>query len=628
MGRVMRWPVAAMALIWAPAGSLSAEPQAATDAVPAAALAPAPAVETAPKRRPDILLVLVDDAGFMDFGAYGSDTATPNIDRLGESGVMLTRYYTLPLCGPSRASMMTGQDNHVVGAGTLGEALTDEMRGLPAYSMRWADDQKTIATRLKASGYQTFVTGKWGIGSVGANLPHRYGFDRSWVLDSTGSSNWAAKPYLPIYKEVKWFEDGERVSLPADFYSSRNIVDKMIEYLDEADADRPFFGFMSFLAVHMPVQAPREFIDKYDGVFDRGWDVMREERLRRAIELGLVPEGTRLAAAPYNQRKWAALSDEDKAYWARVMQVNAGMMEAADFHLGRLLEHLKANGRLDNTVVIVTSDNGPDYNTLGRTSKGGTLAFERFWMALEGWETDYENLGQPGSLAAIGHEWASVSAAPFHLFKFSAAEGGVRVPFVISGPGIADRGFVDGRAQVSDITPTLLDLAGVEYDRDAFYGRSLVPVLSGQAEEVYADTDPFAIEVSGTVALYRGPWKLTRTPEPFGDGEWHLYEITTDPGETTDLAAQHPALFEELKQEYRAYAANVGVFELGKGENARDQIVVNAIRKFAGNYPVLVAGMIGGLLAVLFGLVALVRRLRARRPASASAASLEASAGR
>jgi arylsulfatase/uncharacterized sulfatase len=218
--------------------------------------------------RPNILLVLLDDVGFMDFGAYGSDTATPNIDALGQSGAMFTRYYTSPLCAPSRASLMTGQDNHVVGVGTLAEVLTPEMRNSPAYSMTWEDSQKTIATELKSAGYQTFVTGKWGIGGIGANLPHRFGFDRSWVLDATGASNYAQKPYLPMYKEAEWYEDGERVSLPGDFYSSRNIVDKMIDYLDESDADKPFFSYLSFMAVHIPVQVPEEYVEKYNGVFD------------------------------------------------------------------------------------------------------------------------------------------------------------------------------------------------------------------------------------------------------------------------------------------------------------------------------------------------------------------------
>ena len=565
--------------------------------------------------RPNILLVLLDDVGFMDFGIYGSDTATPNIDKLGRSGTMFTRYYTQPLCGPSRASLMTGQDNHVVGAGTLAEALTDEMRALPAYSMKWPDDQKTLASRLQEVGYQTFVTGKWGIGNIGANLPHRFGFERSWVLDSTGSSNYAAKPYLPLYKEVKWFEDGKRISLPQDFYSSRNIVDKMIEYVDGADPEAPFFGFLSFQAVHIPVQVQGEYIAKYDGVFDRGWDVIREERLQKAIQLGLVPKGTRLAAGPYNGRKWDSLKDEEKAYWARVMQVNAGMMEAADFHLGRLLSHLKMKDQLENTVVIVTSDNGPEYNTLGKTSKGAMRMFEQTWMALEGWDVTYENLGQPGSLAGIGHEWASVSAAPFHLFKFSAAEGGVRVPMVISGPGIQNLGFVGSRSHVADIAPTLLDVAGAAYTHDEFYGRSLMPLLKGHADEVYGETDPFAIEVSGTAALYRGKWKIAKTPAPYGDGAWHMYDIFSDPGETTDVAMQHPDLFQEMQNEFKSYAEEVGVYNPPPGETARSQISINAMKKFSKNYWYLLVGLFLVLAGLLYGIFRMLKMMVVRSPA-------------
>ena len=567
------------------------------------------------RARPNILLVLLDDAGFTDFGAYGSDTTTPNIDELGQAGVMLSRYYTHPQCGPTRASLLTGQDNHVVGAGSLTEVLTDEMRALPAYSMRWQEDQKTIASRLKAAGYQTFVTGKWGIGDIGANLPHRFGFDRSWVLDSTGSSNYRAKSYLPLYKEVKWFEDGERVSLPEDFYSSRNIVDKMLEYVDEADPDKPFFGYLAFQAIHIPVQVPREYIHKYDGVFARGWDVMREERLQKAIELGLVPEGTRLSDAAHGHRDWDELGEEEKAYWSRVMQVNAGMMEAADFHLGRLLDHLQTKGQLDNTIVVVTSDNGPEYNTLGKTSPPASLAVERAWMAIEGWDVTYENLGQPGSMGAIGQEWASVSAAPFHLFKFNASEGGLRVPMVVSGPGIETLGFVGGRSQVADIAPTLLDAAGVTFTPDEFYGRSLMPMLTGQADEVYGEKDSFAFEVSGTAALYRGNWKIAKTPEPFGDGEWHLYDIASDPGETTDVAAQHPVVFQEMLNEYQSYANEVGVFEMAAGDSARKQLTINGIKKFSANYWYVLLALFAALAATLYGMFRMFKLVVGRRPA-------------
>lgn len=572
----------------------------------------ATAVKALSAERPNILLVMLDDVGFMDFSAYGSDTSTPTIDSLARSGVQFTRYYTYPLCGPSRASFMTGQDNHRVGAGTLAEALTDEMRELPAYSMEWRADQQTIASRLQGAGYQTFVSGKWGIGAIGANLPDRFGFDQSWVLDATGSSNYGAKPYVPIYKEVSWFEDGERTSLPDDFYSSRDIVDRMIEYVDDVDSSKPFFGYLSFQAVHIPVQVPKEFVDRYDGVFDEGWEDLRRERLQRAIELGLVPEGSKLGDRPYNARDWDSLDNDDRRYWSRVMQVNAGMMEAADFHLGRLLDHLKVSGRLGDTVVIVASDNGPEYNTLGKTSAPAVRAVERIWMAIEGWDVDYDNLGQPGSLAGIGHEWASVSAAPFNLFKFSAAEGGVRVPLLVSGPGIRDLGLTDARAHVVDIAPTVAEIAGVAYAPDEIDGRSLMPLLSGAVDSVYGETDEFAIEVSGAAALYRGDLKITRTPAPYGDGGWHLYDVAVDPGETTDLADKYPDLFDDLIAAYEAYARDVGVFELPDGEDARGRIVVNSTKKFAENYWQLIVAAVAALLLLVYGFFRGSRQLLGR----------------
>ena len=242
-------------------------------------------------------------------------------------------------------------------------------------------------------------------------------------------------------------------------------------------------------------------------------------------------------------------------------------------------------------------------------------AFERTWMAIEGWDVEFENLGQPGSLAGIGPEWATVSAAPFHLFKFASGEGGVRVPLIISGPGIDTSGFIDARAMIADIAPTLLDLSDVPYDASGFYGRSLAPILEGEAEAVYGAEDAFALEVSGTVALYRGNWKLTRAPAPFGDGEWHLYDIAIDPGETQDLASGNPELLADMLAEYETYADEVGVYELPPGQSARKQLNINAIKKTLVNYWYLPLGIVLGLLAVLYGVYHGVRLLFRRRPA-------------
>ncbi len=558
--------------------------------------------------RPNILLVLFDDVGFSDFGAYGGYARTPNIDALAKNGAMLSRFYSSPFCGPSRAMLMTGMDNHQVGMGTLVETVTPKMQESAGYSMRWKDDQKTIASLLSDADYQTFVTGKWGIGETGANLPDRFGFDRSYVMDATGGSNYDARPYLPGYNNVSWFEDGEPTTLPEDYYSSRSLVDKLIKYIEESDPNKPFFGFLSLQAVHIPVQAPKSYIDGYDGVFDAGWDVMRDEKLQRTIALGLVPSTTKLSPAPETHRAWENLSPEDKATSAREMQVNAGMLEAADANIGRLLDHLEARGVLENTIVIITSDNGAES---AETEFQGALktAFLEGVKLIEGLDTSYDNLGQPGSLTAIGPEWAAVSSAPFDLYKFYASEGGLRVPLVIAGPGITASGTIHAPIHVADLVPTLLDAVDVSYDAESFYGRSAVPVLTGVAETSYSDEDSFGFEVSGNAALYRGNWKITRLSAPLGDSEWRLYNLSTDPGETTDLSAQNPRLFEEMKAEYQSYSQTVGVVELGPDESAFKQLFINVAKKSLHKYwPYLVVVVIVLVFAVYFA-VRFARRL-------------------
>ncbi len=571
---------------------------------------PAGAQET----RPNILLVLFDDVGFTGFGAYGADARTPNIDALAQQGTVFTHYYTSPFCGPSRAMLMTGMDNHQTGMGTLVETVTPEQRALPGYSMVWNDGQQTIASSLSEAGYRTYVSGKWGIGAKGKNLPDRFGFDRSYVMDSTGGSNYDHSHYLPGYPDVSWYEDGKPVRLPEDFYSSRNLVDKMISYIDEGDAGQPFFGFLSLQAVHIPVQAPAEFIDRYEGVFDAGWDVMREERLQKVIDLGLVPETTTLAPVHKDHRAWDDLSDEEKDIASRAMQVNAGMKEAADYHIGRLLQHLDATGRLENTIVVVTSDNGAES---GVTSLDNPVfnALLAGIHRLEGYDTSPENMGLPGSLTAIGPEWASVEAAPFNLYKFYSSEGGLRVPLVIAGPGVEATGIQHAPVHVADLMPTLLEAAGANYDADALYGQSILPVLRGATDKTRAEDESFGIEVSGNAALYRGNWKLVRTALPRGDFTWRLFDLSVDPGETTDVSSENPELFKELRAEYEAYVEETGVFELGREDYAEAQLFSNLLERTTSKYWPYLAGLV---LALFIGLYALFRlfRMVVRRPAT------------
>lgn len=530
-----------------------------------------------PPGRPNFVLILVDDVGLMDFGAYGGEAATPNIDRLATSGVMFTNYHTSPLCSPSRAMLLTGVDNHRTGVATIPEVLPPEQHGQPGYSMHLEPGVVTVASRLKASGYRTYMTGKWHLGDGEGDLPNGHGFDRSFALDASGADNWEQKTYLPYYDKAPWYEDGKPAKLPEDFYSSKFIVDQMIEYLDaEKDDLRPFFAYVAFQAVHIPVQAPREFIAKYEGVYDDGWHALREARWRRARELGLIPEDAALDDMPPGLRQWEKLSDEDRRIYAKSMAVNAGMLEAMDHHIGRLIAWLDEKGESENTVFVVTSDNGP--------APSNPIAEPLFkvWMKTHGYSRDLETLGEKGSYAFIGPEWANAAASPGAFFKFYAAEGGTRVPLIFSGTGLDGSRRVDALSFVTDVTPSVLDLARVEMGEDGsvpMTGRSLVPLLRGESKEVYGADMPVGMEVSGQAALFKGEYKLVRNNPRYGDGAWRLYNLARDPGETRDLATERKDLFAELLRDYEAYTETMGVLEMPEGYVIHDQIRTNSIRK-------------------------------------------------
>ncbi|MCR9194535.1 MAG: arylsulfatase [Hyphomonas sp.] len=556
-----------------------------------------------PFEPPNIVILLVDDAALMDFGAYGGEALTPNIDGLAARGAMFTQYRTSPLCSPSRAMLLTGMDNHLTGIATIPEVLPDEHVDQPGYSMSLEPGVLTLAEHLKPHGYQTFMTGKWHMGSGEGDLPSDHGFDRSFALDASGADNWDDKSYMPFYHDAPWYEDGKAASLPDDFYSSEFIVDKMVSYLDEADADAPFFAFLGFQAIHIPVQAPPEFTARYDGVYDAGWHDLREQRHQKAMALGLVPQGAALAPMPEGSRNWNELSEDERAVYARRMQVNAGMLEAMDLHIGRLIDYLRGTGQFDSTIFVITSDNGPEHN---RGDNDSRLAL---WMRFNGYHIDIEGVGERGSWGFIGPEWANAAASPGALYKFYMAEGGIRAPLIMSGPGIAVQ-RVDAMSLVSDVAPTLLDLIGVNTDpasREAMTGRSLKPVLTGVQEQVYAHDDAIGMEVSGNSALYKGDFKITRHMPPTGDATWRLYNMAEDPGETVDLSAQLPEKKAELLADYQAYADRVGVLEMPDGYDSLVQIEANTRAKLLKRYGWMVIAFGLFLLAVIYGAWRLTR---------------------
>jgi arylsulfatase A-like enzyme len=566
-------------------------------------------IGTGSDQRPNVVVILVDDAGLTDFAPFGGEAKMPAIQTLAERGIKFSNYHTSPLCAPSRAMLLTGIDNHRTGIATVPEVLTANQAGQPGYSMFLEPGVRTLADRLKAEDYRTYMTGKWHLGSGAQDLPNSHGFDRSFALDASGADNWEQKPYIGYYDFAPWYEDGKPADLPEDFYSSKFIVDRMIRYLEsdkQPNRRQPFFSYLAFQAIHIPVQAPREVTDSYNGVYDQGWHQLRKMRHQRAIALGLIAPDTALAEMPASSQDWGNLSPRDRALYARAMQVQAAMLESMDSHIGRFVEYLDGRGELDNTLFIVTSDNGPE------PSYPLDISGMKTWMSFNGYNHRLDNLGEKGSMVAIGPEWASASASPLNMFKFYAAEGGIRVPLIIAGPNIESQNWQPAMVMVTDIAPTVLDYLEVKDQHKeavAITGRSMMPLLEGSATEIYADDEAIGMEVSGNSALIKGDYKLSRNSPPHGDNIWRLYNLAADPGESQDLRALQPEKFDLMMEDYNKYASEFGVIPLLAGFDYLEQARRNSIKNLMqSNWRGLALSAV--VVLTLFWLI--IRRVRRR----------------
>ncbi|KGB55173.1 Sulfatase precursor [Sphingopyxis sp. LC363] len=586
-----------------------------------AALIGAFPVEAQPEKptpgRPNIVILLADDWGFSDVGSFGAEFATPNIDALAYAGMRFSNFHVAGSCSPSRAMLQTGVMNHRNGLGNMPETIPDEHRGKPGYDTVMNHRVVTIGELLKAAGYRTYLTGKWHLGSDGTRLPHARGYDRAFSLADAGADNFEQRPIEGMYDKANWTENGKPATLPSDYYSSRFVVQRMIDYIEEGRASgKPFLASINFLANHIPVQAPDSDIARYSAMYRDGWTALREARAKRAAALGIVPSGVPMVTMPTTP-DWKKLGDEERAAAVRVMQAYAGMATAMDREVGRLVAHLKAAGDYHNTIFVFLSDNGAE-----PTNPFNSLR-NRLFLGMQ-YDLSTANIGRRGSFSAIGPGWASAAASPLSGYKFSATEGGLRVPLIIAWPGHADiraGGISDGLAHVTDILPTLTELAGVSGHGgnwrgravEPVTGRSLVPVLKGGTGSVHGDA-PLGYELSGNAALFRGDYKLVRNLPPTGDGEWRLFNLKTDPGETRDLAAAQPDRFKTMMADYRAYAKANGVLDMPAGYTADEQINRYAFEQQGKPRLIRFGLWVGAFALLLSGLIwGLRRRLRARR---------------
>jgi len=548
-----------------------------------AAPAIAPAADA--PRRPNIVIILGDDLGFADMGSFGGEIRTPSIDALANNGVRFTNFYTHASCSPTRSMLLSGVDTHVNGLGNMDEWMAPNQTGVPGYEGYLNNQVVTLPQLLKAAGYHTYMAGKWHLGKAPDQIPAARGFERDFTLLDGGGSYWDMSNVTAASPRLVFTEDGRYLTkLPKDYYATKTYTDKVISFIDANHGDgKPFFAYVSHQAPHDPYHLPKEWRNRHVGEYDKGWDAVRQERLKRQIELGIQPAGTQLA-----ERMWfipdpIVLAPASRAILGKKMELYAGMVENMDHHVGRLIDHLKKIGEYDNTIFIVFGDNGAEGTDLFKMIAGTPGTRDFLYAAINWSQTDPNAWGDPGSFVGYGPMWAQVSMTPFSQYKGWLAEGGIRNALIVSGPVVKrpQGGLNHGVMHVADLMPTLLEVAGAGYPKTnqgrelpPLIGKSWMPMLSGKVDSIRTDKDYLAWEVFGNRAVRQGDWKLRWQFKPYGKGEWELFNVAKDPAERKDVAAQNSGKVKAMTALWDDYvkANNVILPSRGPFETLEDQL--------------------------------------------------------
>ncbi|ARS26582.1 arylsulfatase [Sphingomonas sp. KC8] len=530
------------------------------------AVATSPAMAAPAAGRPNIIVVIVDDMGFSDIGAFGSEIRTPNLDALATGGVRFNNFHTTPVCSPTRAELLTGVDHHQTGIGTFPELLQDNQAGKPGYEGYLNNRVVTIAERLRDAGYKTIQSGKWHLGYDPAANPAARGFERSFAMLGGGHNHFGrdaerSRPDMPNVGIV-YTLDGKQVGIPDNFYSSDYFSDRLMEFLPAKGDRRPFFGYLALTAPHYPLHAPPEDIKRYAGKYDAGYDVLRTQRLAKLKALNLIPADVE----PHSQTstvRWYSLSDDEKRIEARKMEVYAAMVDRVDQNIGRLIAELKKRGVYDNTVIMFLSDNGPEGHELDKSF----IIPEAGKAMLANADNRLESIGTEQSYIWYGPNWAEAASAPFRKSKSFPTEGGTRVTAFMSYPRQLKGRIDTAYTSVRDVVPTLLQYAAIDTDLTHFNGRD---VLAPQGASFAARIAPgartevlpplFAAgEMFGRRYVRKGNWKAVHIPPPTGSGRWELFDMDKDPGEVHDLGRDHRDVLADLVRSWNIYAAEKGV---------------------------------------------------------------------
>ena len=516
--------------------------------------------------RPNVLVIVADDLGFSDISPFGGEISTPHLKQMADQGAILNHFYTGPTCSVTRSMLLTGNDNHQAGFGTMAEFLQPEQKGKPGYEGRLNQQVMTLAEILKEEGYVSFVTGKWHLGATAESHPKARGFDRSFTLMPGGAAHMDASQMFPGNYKARYFEDGQETQLPKAFFSSDFFTSKLIDYIEQdRQPNQPFFAYLAFTAPHWPLQAPDEYIKKYESFYQNGYEEIRQARLKRLIELGIVPRGTKINN-PLEKEflNWNELSAQQKQEQIKTMQVYAAMVDNMDHNIGRVINYLKQKNELDHTLILFISDNGAESSTPASLGTGDDKNGIQEWVETT-FDNRLDNMGKKGSYVTLGPQWAQVSSTPFPYFKSMLSNGGIHVPAIIRYPKIIKAGKIETETlHVMDVVPTVMELTGAKRPQTyrgnqllPLEGRSFLPIFKGKT----LATRALGWEFNTRKALYKNNWALQKQSTPYGTGAWELYHLKSDPSLKNNLSQHYPNKVKELSVDWDNYAQRVGVVQ-------------------------------------------------------------------
>lgn len=512
-------------------------------------------------KRPNLLVIVLDDVGFAELGCYGSEIPTPAIDSVARKGVVFNNFHSSPMCSPTRAALLTGRNPHSIGVGTI----ADWSDGRPGYQGTVDPDIEMLPALLSKEGFGCYGSGKWHLtrlrdeGPSGPfhDWPTRRGFDRWFGFQGATADQW----YPELFEGTSAVNETRN---PGD-HLSEDLVNRMIGYLGDHVAgspDRPFFGYLAFGACHWPLQVPQQFVERSKGRYDEGWHKLREQRFANQKALGIIPEATVLPPENPDVPNWNDLSGPERAFAARLMEVYAGFLEHTDAQIGRLLAFLAESDVLDDTMVVILSDNGATAEGASGSSDfrqhlymGGETAEER--------ADALEILGSDSTFPVYSQGWAAAGNSPMRWYKSTAHEGGIRTPLIASLPG---GGFHAGGIRnqfhhVSDVAPTFFEIA--KLDHDGFEGTSFAYLFN---DPVARSRKPCQIfESTGSRAVWKDGWKAVTRHQAgtdFSRDRWELYHTDVDFSEARDLAPLEGARLAALQYEWDILARKGKVLPL------------------------------------------------------------------